>query len=230
MVEFYKGVAWVMIYYVVCASAALVSRKAVQIPDEVFRKTLHFILLGSLIVYCEAFAVWWHSALFCAVFAVVVYPVLCFFERYKTYSETVTERKKGELKSSLLIVFFMFATVISVFWGWLDDKMLVYAAVYAWGVGDAAAALIGKRFGKHKISGGKKSVEGTLAMLTVSFISTLIILSLRGGMPIYGVIITALAVGMASTAAELYTTGGFDTVSCPMAAMALLIPLTMIFG
>ena len=41
------------------------------------------------------------------------------------------------------------------------------ASIYAWGVDDALVALIGKKFGKHKIkwklADGKKSVEGSLA-------------------------------------------------------------------
>ena len=84
-------------------------------------------------------------------FAVLVYPILAFFERYKTFSKLTTERKKGELKSSLLLVFFMYATIVVICWGWVGDKYLVLSSVYAWGFGDAAAAIVGKRFGKHKI-------------------------------------------------------------------------------
>jgi dolichol kinase len=72
-------------------------------------------------------------------------------ERIERFSEFITERKKGELKSSLLLVFGMFAFIITICWGLLGDPYLVLASVYAWGFGDAAAALIGKRFGKHKI-------------------------------------------------------------------------------
>lgn len=67
-------------------------RRLIRIPDELFRKLLHCILLGSLLVYVQGFAVWYHAALSC----------------------------------------------------------LLFAAVYAWGFGDASAALIGKRV-KHNV-------------------------------------------------------------------------------
>lgn len=224
------GTVYTVLYYILCAAAALGLRFLIRIPDEVFRKLLHGILLGSLLVYVFGFDIWYHAALSCIIFAAAVYPILHFFERFRAYSQTVTERKKGELKSSLLIVFSMFAAVIAVCWGWLDDRMLVLASVYAWGIGDAAAALIGKRFGRHKIPGSPKSFEGTFSMFAVSCITVTVILAIRGGMPWYGVLITSLTAGAASAAVELYTPGGYDTVTCPLTSMAVILPLAGIFG
>ncbi len=230
MQDFLTGTGYTLLYYVILAAAALLARFLIRIPDELFRKTLHGILLGSLLVYVFGFDSWHHAALSCLCFAAVVFPILFFFERFKTYSHMVTERRKGELKSSLIIVFSMFAAVISICWGWLGDRMLVLASVYAWGIGDAAAALIGKRFGRHKIPGTKKSFEGTFSMFAVSFLTVFFILYLRGGMSIGGIVITALATGAVSAAVELYTSGGMDTLSCPLASMAILLPLTTVFG
>lgn len=84
---------------------------------------------------------------------IVVYPVLHFAERLKGYSELLTERKNGEIKRSLVIVFVMFSTLIIACWGLLGQKYLVIAAVMAWGLGDAAAALVGKKYG-HNLSRG----------------------------------------------------------------------------
>lgn len=225
MTEFFTGVLYVIIYYAALATVALTLRVLTKIPDEPFRKLLHLILLNSLPVFLFAFREWWHATLFCVIFAVVVYPVLMLFERHKDYSHTVTERKKGELKSSLLVVFSMFAIVISVSWGLLSDKWLALASVYAWGVGDAAAALIGKRFGKHKIGKSKKSYEGSFAMLVCSISFVLIFLLCRGGMEWYGYLLTSLIAGLACTAVEFYTPGGFDTITCPISAMAVILPL-----
>jgi len=166
----------------------------------------------------------------CVVFTAAVYPVLHLLERFKEYSKTVTERKKGELKNSLIVVFTMYVIVISVCWGIFADKYLVLACVYAWGLGDAAAALVGKRFGKHKIPPGIKSVEGTLSMFAVSAVSVLVILLLRGYMAWYSCLIIAAAVAAASAAAELYTPGGYDTITCPLSAMVVLLPLVHLLG
>ena len=225
MGTFFTGVGFVLLYYVLCAGGALLIRFLTKIPDELFRKLLHFILVNSLPVFLYGFKVWWHAVLFCVIFAVAVYPILMLFEKLKGYSKTVTERKKGELRSSLLVVFSMFAFVIAVCWGLLSDKWIALASVYAWGVGDAAAALIGKKYGAHKIHGGKKSFEGSFAMLFFSVAFSFIFLILRGGMEWYGCLVTALCAGAVCTEVEYVTPGGFDTVTCPISAMAVMLPL-----
>lgn len=234
MQEMLRGFALLLAYFVPCAAVALIGHYFIKIPKEVFRKILHCILLFSLIVFVFGFDTWWRSALAAVIFELVVYPALWFFERFKGYSELTTERKKGELKNSLLLVFTMFAVVISVCWGWLGDKYLVLASVYAWGFGDAAAALVGKRFGRHKLHfkylDGKKSLEGTLAMFALSFFSVAVILQIRGGMPVLGGLVTALVTAEVAALVELYSRGGNDTFTCPLASMAVMLPLLHLFG
>lgn len=230
MQDFFIGTGYTLIYYITLASTALLLRLSVRIPDEVFRKLLHCILLGSLPVYVFGFQHWQCAALSCIIFAAVVYPILWFFERFQAYSRTLTERRHGELKSSLLVVFSMFAIVISLCWGFWGDRLLTLASIYAWGFGDAAAALVGTKFGKHKIPHTKKSYEGTCAMFTVSFFCVLLILILRGGMVWYGYLISALLTAGTASAAELYTPGGHDTFTCPIASMLVLILLLHLFG
>lgn len=229
MVEFLIGFAILCGYFLVCATIAFILRKTIKIPDELFRKTLHFILLGSLFVFIYAYKTWWISVIACASIVVIAYPILFFLERFKTYSKTVTERKKGELKSSLIIVFLMFSAVISVCWGWIGDRVLALAVVFSWGVGDALAALIGKRFGKHKIY-KKKSLEGTLAMVVSAFLVVLTILLIHNIIAWYGSVVCAIVVAIAVSAVELYTPNGLDTITCPFISMATLLPLLLLFG
>lgn len=234
MQEFLTGAGIVVVYFVVAASIAIACRFFIKIPDELFRKILHCILLGSLLAFVFGFQTWWLSAVTAIVFAVVVYPILAFFEKFRAYSQVTTERKKGELKTSLLLVFGMFAAVIAICWGWLGDRYLVLTSIYAWGFGDAAAALVGKRFGKHKIHlkfvDGKKSMEGSGAMFLTSFISVLVVLICRDGVGIGGCVIVSLLTALVSTLAELYSKDGMDTVICPMSAMVVLLPLVYLFG
>lgn len=234
MNDIVRGFGVVIIYFVIAASFALLVRRFTRVNDEVFRKGLHCILLGSLLVWVLMFTTWWHAALTALIFAAAVYPILCLAERIKGFSEFITERNHGELKRSLLIVFFMFAVVICVCWGWLGDKLLVLASVYAWGFGDAAAALLGKRFGRHTLAGkhieGHKSVEGSLAMFVVSFICVCTILLLRGGLPVYGYIVISMVTAAASATVELFSLNGTDTLTCPLAAMATMLPLVYWLG
>lgn len=224
------GTGYTLIYYVLVAGTALTLRRLTRIPDEIFRKLLHCIILGALPVYVYGFPQWWQAVLSCAVFALVVYPILKYFERFSLYSSLTTERKSGELKNSLLVVFSMFAVVITVCWGLLGDRLLVLCCVYAWGFGDAAAALVGKRFGRHKIPRSKKSWEGTLSMFGVSFACVLALLLVRGGLALPACTAVALATAAASAATELYTPGGYDTITCPLCATAVMLPLLSLFG
>lgn len=104
------------------------------------------------------------ATVFSASLIVVLLPVLALAERIPMFSSFVNERKKGEFKSSMVLAVGMMAFSTTVCWGLFGDKYLVLASIYAWGVGDALAALIGKKYGKHKIkwkiADGKKSVEG----------------------------------------------------------------------
>jgi len=104
-------------------------------------------------------------------------------ERVPGYSDLLTERGHGEIKRSLLLVFFMFSFILLLCWGILERKYLVLASVLAWGVGDAAAALFGKKFGRIRLRGrglsGEKTLEGFLAMF---FFATSRILPLAMGL------------------------------------------------
>jgi dolichol kinase len=232
--EFIKGYGILLGYFAVFAAGALFLRRFTAVPKEVFRKTLHIILLNSIFVWTYAFKTWWVSAIAAVAFMAMVFPILVFAERIPGYSELLTERKQGEIKQSLIAVFGMFAVLISVCWGWLGEKYLVIASVFAWGLGDAAAALVGKRFGRHYIEGklveGRKSLEGTLAMFTVSFFSVIVILLANGTLEWYRCAPIAALTAAVCAVVELYTRGGMDKLTCPFAAAAIMIPLVRLWG
>ena len=234
MQAFFDGVGVIMIYIAIAAGVMMTARAILTIPDELFRKALHFVLLGVYIPLLSAFEAWWMAAVFALALIVVFYPVLALLERIPHFSAFVNERKGGEFKSSLVLAVGMMAFSVTVCWGWLDDKYLVLACIYAWGVGDAFAALIGKRFGRHKIrcryADAHKSVEGSAAMCFCSFASVLTVLLIRGGLAIPVCLFIALIAAVVCTAAELCAKNGLDTVICPACAMAVILSLTAIFG
>lgn len=234
LTEFVKGYIVLLVYFIICASLALALRKFVDVPRELFRKTLHMILLGSIFVLTYGFETWWVAALASIVFIIMVYPILSFGERIYAYSELLIERKPGEIKKSLVIVFFMFVVLIAICWGWVGEKYLIIASVLAWGLGDATAALIGKRFGKRYIEGrlveGRKSLEGTIGMFLVSFITVMVVLVINSPVKWFAYVpISALTAAVCSLV-ELYTKGGMDTITCPFSAAAILIPLIHLWG
>lgn len=234
MQELLRGASIVCLYYIIAATVLLTCRYLFRIPDELFRKTLHFVLLASYIPFVFAFDRWWVSALFAVALEILIYPILAWFERFKNYTSMTTERKKGEFKRSLLLAFTMLAVCICICWGWRGDRHLVLACMYAWGVGDAFAALIGKKYGKHKmrlkLADPHKSVEGSAAMFCTSALSILTVLLFRGRLPLAGYILIPLAGAGIATFVELITVDGYDTVTCPAAAMAVILPLAALFG
>lgn len=234
MIEFLQGFGILCGYFLICASAALLLRRFVRIPSEVFRKLLHIILLCSLFVWIYAFQTWWIASLAALVFISIVFPLLSLAEKLNCYSELLTERKSGEIKRSLVLVFGMFVVLNSICWGWLGERWLVLACICAWGFGDAAAALIGKKHGKHYLEGklieGRKSVEGTFAMFTVSLISVFIVLLINANVAWYISLIIAALTAAISSVVELYTRNGMDTITCPFSAAAVILPLLYLWG
>lgn len=217
-------------YFVACAVTAVIIRHFVPVHEEVFRKTLHLILLGSLPIFLYGFEFWWMSAGGSLLFAALVYPALALAERWDGYSDLLTERSDGEVKKSLILVFGMYAFMITISWGWAGEPWLALASIYAWGFGDAAAALVGKKFGKHHLEGGtiegRKSVEGTAAMFVVAFVTVLLILVWNASLTPVGYFVVPLMAAAATSVTELFTPGGNDTVTCPLVAAAVIFPLT----
>ena len=133
---------------------------------------------------------------------------------------------------SFLALFAMFAVFLAVSWGLLRAPFIAVAAVMAWGPGDAMAAIVGRRLGKRKITGrlveGTKTVEGTLAMAATSFIAVLLTLLFMTAIPWYIVLPASLLIGAVCALVELFTLGGWDTVTVPTTAFALLLPLLVL--
>ena len=172
MKEFISGAGSVYLYIILAACSAFVVRKCLKIPDELFRKILHFILLGAYIPLILSFEIWWMASIFAVLSILLLYPLLTWAEKLPLFSAFLSQRRDGEIKNSMILALFMMALSTFACWGLAGDRFLVLACVYAWGVGDAFAALVGKRFGKHKIrlkfADRKKSVEGSAAMFLTS--------------------------------------------------------------
>jgi len=228
------GFIVLILYFMGAAALALLLRKWVRVPKEVFRKTLHFILMGSLFVFTEAFRSPYDASLAAILFALALYPVLSILEKVPGYSGLLTERSHGEIKRSLLSVFLMFSLILLLCWGALGRKYLVTASVMAWGIGDAAAALFGKKYGRTYLKGrglrGEKTLEGFIAMTVFSFLAVLLVLLHHQPQISVGYVPLALITATVTAVVELYTLDGMDTVTCPIAAAVTMIPMILYMG
>ncbi len=203
--------------------------------SELFRKMLHIICVILVLLPVYLFNIWYHAVLSVLVCIIIVYPLLCHAERHPQYGSFFSERKNGEVKTSFLLVSLMILLLITVFWGWLGTewKYNIVVAVLAWGLGDAAAAIVGKAFGRHYLEHplieGKKTVEGTLAMLVVSCFVIGIVTTLYAVLPWYLCLTLALLVSPVCAIVELFSKGGTDTITVPLSAAASVYGLVSLF-
>ena len=198
-----------------------------KIPSYVFCKLLHFVAFTCVSLMILAARSWEAAALTSVLIAAAVYPILSAFETAPWYEKLFVQKSAGEIKKSLLLLFFMFAALISVSWGVFGQPALAAAAILMWGTGDAAAALVGIPCGRHKVrsrlTDGKKSWEGSLAMLAVSFVSGLTVLAAAGKMALPRAVLAAGLGALLGAATELFSPSEYDTVTVPSVIAAVLL-------
>jgi phytol kinase len=133
-----------------------------------------------------------------------------------------------------------FAAVITALFAWCwrpgsaDDRVvLAIAALMTLTWGDAWAALIGRRYGRHRyqIFGATRSVEGSVTMAAVSVVAIGLSLAMIPGSAIAPaapawdsatIVAAALAGALAATAAEAVAPHGSDNLSVPLATLGVL--------
>jgi len=223
---------WFLLYIVIAAVILIILYLTFHIPRELFRKMLHMPALFSAVVFMWLAENWMAASLSAVIFAVVVYPVLKALERWKGYDDLFIQRRKGEVKKSLLLLFLTIAAMIAVCWGLLDRQYIAVTAILMWGLGDAAAALIGKRFGKHLVNlphaDHKKTWEGSIAMMCVAFFIGTVSLSVITSLPWYLCLVMALLTAPLAALAELLSHKGNDTVTVPVVVAAGLYILSVL--
>ena len=202
-----------------------------SLPSFVFRKLLHFVAFTSVSLMILTAESWQAAALTSVVIAIALYPVLAALENASWFGKLFVQKSPGEIKRSLLLLFLMFAALISVAWGWFVSPHLAAAAILMWGTGDAAAALVGIPWGKHKVrsrfTDGKKSWEGSLAMLAVSFLSGVMILLAEQKTALPRALLMAFLGAVLGTATELFSPSEYDTVTVPVVIVIVLLILAL---
>jgi uncharacterized membrane protein YfcA/dolichol kinase len=219
-------------YILPCVVILLPIRFLTKLPSFVFRKLLHIVAFTCVSLMILVSGNWQAAVLASVLIAAVIYPLLTLVEKKTWYPKLFVEKSRGEVKRSLLMLFFMFAAVIAVCWGAFRNAKLASAAILMWGTGDAAAALIGVPFGRHKVKSrltdGKKSWEGSGAMLLVSFLAGLVILLAAQKCDLPAALASAAAGALLGTITELITPSEYDTVTVPAVIAAVLLLLARV--
>ena len=221
-------------YIALLALVLIILRFTVRIPDYIFRKLLHFVAFSSIIPLALSTDLPWISVAVEALFLLIVIFALQLFERFEFYGRLFVEKRRHEVIISFVSLFGLMVLLLAVFGCALgnDSEYIAIAAIMAWGPGDAVAAIVGKCLGRHKLEGrfieGSKSVEGTVGMAVTSLISTFLTLLLLSPLPWYLSLVLSIATAPVAALTELYTKGGFDTVTVPIAS-ALILSLSLLF-
>lgn len=228
-----SGVYWAFILGF--AAILLLLHAIIRIPDYIFRKMLHVVAFTSILPLVFCTESWLAAVLTELIFLVVIIAALHFFERFPFYSRLLIEKGKHEIIISFIILFSMMTAMLAVFWGGMggEYRYIIIAAIMAWGPGDAAAAIVGRNFGNHKLSGplieGVKSVEGSAAMGITSFLCTLTALLILSPFSLPFSLLISLIIAPVSALVELYTKRGADTVTVPIAASLVLTAAALLF-
>ena len=220
---------------VALAVILIIVRSSTRVPDFVFRKLLHFVAFTSILPLVIFTDIWWIAVAVEVLFLILVIIALHFFERSSFYKKLFVEKAKHEVIFSFIGLFGLMTVLLAIFWGGsgVEHVYIAVGAIMAWGPGDAVAAIVGKTLGKHKLQGkmieGTKSVEGSIGMAITSFVCLLPVLLFMSPLPWYVALAFALLIAPIASLTELYTKGGWDTVTVPVVS-ALLLCISMIWG
>ena len=227
--EFWRLCGLYFGYIAILAAILTVVRFLTRVPDYIFRKLLHLVAFTSILPLVFGTKVWWIAVLVEVLFIIIIIFVLHGAENLSFYKKLLVEKEKHEVIISFTMLFGLMAALMAVYWGFFgpEHKYIVVASIMAWGPGDAAAAIVGKRHGKHPLSGpmieGTKSVEGTIAMGAVSFFCTLLTLLTISGLGFGISLLLSILIAPVAALVELYTKHGMDTVTVPIVTSLLLL-------
>ena len=213
----------------VCAISLLLVRAIIPIPRPIFRKLLHIIAFGTSAYLVAISASWQAAALAMVLFAAVIYPLLYVLEGSSWYAPLFIEKKPGEIKKSLLLLFLGEAAVVAIGWGLAGERAIAAAAILMWGVGDGFAALVGIYLGRHPlpraISDGKKTWEGSAAMFLTAMACGAVTLHRMLSLPPITLLAVTLPTAALAAFTELASREGNDTVTVPLVTVTALAVL-----
>ena len=232
--EAIKTFLWFVVPIIVIGTICLLIRIFIKIPDFIFRKVLHLITAGMITILIVIPIHWWIAEIVFGICIIGLVVLLLIFERTSIYQKFFVEKSKHEVLISFLIFALVVTSLIAFFWGFRRDgnKYLVIIAISSWALGDAAAAILGRLIGKHKVSGkmieGIKSVEGSIACFIFAFIISFVLLMTLMHYVWWLSLLEALSIGIVITFAELFTKKGLDNLTCPIAASIVLFLFSLI--
>jgi phytol kinase len=230
------GVGLYIGFILILGLPAVLLKVHFNVPFEVMRKMYHLVITLSIIPLVSFFSTWYMAVLAAVIFGLITYPLLNLVENASFYKRIAVEREGGEFKRSLIIVQVSIVLMLFVFWGLLGTewKYVAVVAVMAWGFGDAAAALVGRNFGRRRILHprieGTKTMEGTQAMFITAGLAIFFTFLVYANQPWHISLAVALLAAPVSAIVELFSNRGMDTLTVPISTGLAVLSLMAFFS
>lgn len=239
-----RGAIVLVVYYVIFVSAiaalSMLARKtgvgehssavrAGSLLRELVRKSYHVMCSTSALILVLYFRSWYAALATVGGIFTVGLALIWLGGKMPSVLRLSIARESGtrEIIKQALYVQATTTVLLVVFWGILGPKYKAYVAagLLVWGLGDAAAAIVGKRLGRKRfrcrIFDRAKTHEGMGAMIVASFAVLVPVLVFLAGASITASLITAAVVAVAAGFIEASSQKGMDTLSIPLSVAAL---------
>jgi phytol kinase len=160
----------------------------------------------------------------------VIGPISFIIMNYLSYRyHLLPAMELKDNRKNLGTVYFPLSLLILVILGYTNVIPLAAGGIgiLVLGYGDGLAALLGKRFGKRRfsVSGGEKSILGTVTMVVVSALVVLItsLAWFPGTLTAGQLLVTVLGTAIAAAAIELFTPWGIDNITVPLGTAGIYL-------
>ena len=183
------------------------------------RRSLH-VLAGSWILPCVYLFDHWYWA----VALPVVFVAVNLVARRRPPVAFENQERNGPVYFPISFVILM-----SLFWDW-PLRWVACGGILIMAWADAGASFVGERWGRHPFSllGSRKSLEGSLAMLCISFLTCWVVFAGFARFPLREVFLGGSAISLVATATEALSGRGLDNLTVPLSSA--LVSYFIFFG
>jgi len=201
------------LYVAALIAISEILRRVFHVPLDITRKIVHVGVGMTALALTIIFRDWT-----VAILGPLAFIAINYFSYRKKIFQGIEIAEQGQLGT----IYFPLAFVILTPLLWSRPALLAAAFMpMTWG--DAAAAILGKRFGAHPFGlfGQVSSVEGSIAMFGFGFIATDFAL-VAFGQPPGSSVAVAFVTALIATMVEALSPKGIDNLSVPLISAMIL--------
>jgi phytol kinase len=216
-------------YFYVIAVIGVTGKINFHFPKSVSRKFLH-IMIGNLIFIIPFFSFNVFPVNF-PFFVAAPFILLTFLVSKASPIKNISNKMSGlsDVTSGghgFGLVFYAVSFTILAFL-FSSKPYVIAAGIIPMAFGDAAASLVGQKIGYHQYNiFAKKSLEGSIAMFMVCFLSLLGSLLFFGylyPLSAFNFVVAVLGVAVVATTCEALTPKGLDNLTVPLFSAAVFL-------